>query len=162
MSRKLVRQLGLVDVFAISAGAMISSGLFVLPGIAAARLGPAIVVAYVLSGLLVLPSLLSAAELATAMPRAGGTYYFASRSLGPMFGTIDGVGVWLTLVLKGSIALAGLGAYLAAYLGLPMKLIAIAFCVLFMAVNLAGSRGASRMQVGMVVFLLGAPSVPPE
>ena len=110
--KTLTRQLGLLDVFAICTGAMISSGLFVLPGLAASKAGPAVVLVYPLSGLLLLPSLFSKAELATAMPRAGGTYFFISRSLGSMFGTIDGVGVWLTLVLKSSIAMVGLGAYL--------------------------------------------------
>jgi len=144
----------MLGVFAISTGAMISSGLFVLPGIAAAKLGPAVVFAYILSGFLVLPSLLSKAELATAMPRAGGTYFFVSRSLGTMFGTIDGVGEWLTLVLKSSIALAGLGAYLAAYLGLPMKVIATLFCLAFMIINLAGSKETVGIQIVMVGGLL--------
>jgi len=38
----LKKQLGLVDVFAVATGAMISSGLFVLPGIAFSKAGPAI------------------------------------------------------------------------------------------------------------------------
>lgn len=38
---KLKRQLGFVDVFSIATGAMISSGLFVLPGIAFAKAGSA-------------------------------------------------------------------------------------------------------------------------
>ena len=113
MIKPLKKQLGLLDVFAICSGAMISSGLFVLPGIAAAKIGPAVIIAYLLSGFLLIPSMLSKAEMATAMPRAGGTYFFVSRSLGGMFGTIDGVGVWLALILKTSIALLGLGAYLA-------------------------------------------------
>ena len=51
MAKTMKRQLGLVDVFAICSGAMISSGLFVLPGIAAAKIGPAVILAYLLSGL---------------------------------------------------------------------------------------------------------------
>ena len=105
MAKKLTKQLGLIHVFAISTGAMISSGLFVLPGIAASKTGPLVIFVYLLSGLLLIPSLFAKAELATAMPRAGGTYFFISRSLGGMFGTIDGVGVWLALVLKTSIRL---------------------------------------------------------
>ncbi|MEN7973021.1 MAG: hypothetical protein ABFR47_04220, partial [Verrucomicrobiota bacterium] len=44
---------------------MISSGLFVLPGIAAAKAGPAVIVAYLLSGLFLIPSMLSMAEMST-------------------------------------------------------------------------------------------------
>lgn len=155
MSKKLSKELGLLHVFAISTGAMISSGLFVLPGIAAAKVGPVVVYIYLLSGLLLLPSLCSSAELATAMPRAGGTYFFISRSLGSMFGTIDGVGVWLALILKTAISLIGLGAYLQVYLNLPMEIIALGFCVIFMVANLLGTKEAAGLQVAMVALLVG-------
>ncbi len=154
MAKKLGKELGLLGVFAISTGAMISSGLFVLPGIVAAKTGPAVIFAYLLSGVLLVPSMLSMAELATAMPRAGGTYFFISRSLGPMFGTLDGVGDWLALLLKSSIALIGLGAYLAVYLPLPPSVIAIACCFVFMATNLFGAKETAGLQVGMVLGLL--------
>ncbi len=154
MAKRLPKQLGLLHVYAIATGAMISSGLFVLPGIAASQTGPAVILAYALSGVLLLPSLFAKAELATAMPRAGGTYFFISRSLGGMFGTIDGIGVWLALVLKTSIALIGLGAYLSPYLGMPMIPIAIISCFIFLALNYFGAREAAGAQVVMVLVLL--------
>jgi amino acid transporter/mannitol/fructose-specific phosphotransferase system IIA component (Ntr-type) len=152
--KTLKKQLGLLDVFAICSGAMISSGLFVLPGIAAAKVGPAVILAYLLSGFLLIPSMLSKAEMATAMPRAGGTYFYVSRSLGGMFGTIDGVGVWLALVLKTSIALLGLGAYLAEYIHLPMQLVAVVAGLVFMVLNIIGAKETTRLQVVMVAGLL--------
>ena len=72
MENNLKKELGLLDVFCVAAGAMISSGLFVLPAMAYTKAGPAVILAYFLASLLVVPSLLSKAELATAMPRAGG------------------------------------------------------------------------------------------
>ncbi len=69
---KLEKGLGLVHVFCIASGAMISSGIFVLPGLAYAQAGPAVIFSYLLAGLLVLPGMLSIAEMTTAMPRAGG------------------------------------------------------------------------------------------
>ncbi len=154
MKNKLHKELGLFDVFAISTGAMISSGFFLLPGIAAAKAGPAVVVSYILSGLLILPGLLSMAELSSAMPRSGGTYFFISRSLGPMFGTIDGIGEWAAILLKSGIALIGLGAYLATILNLPPTLIAIIFGAIFLIINLLGSKESGWLQVVMVVGLL--------
>ena len=152
--KRLGRELGLLDIVAVATGTMISSGFFLLPGMAAARAGPAVVLAYLLSGMLVIPAMLSKAELSTAMPRAGGTYFFISRSLGTMFGTIDGVGEWLALLLKCSIALVGLGAYLSMYSGLSHRLIASCFCVIFALVNYAGARQSMRIQNVMVVGLL--------
>ncbi|RKX39812.1 MAG: hypothetical protein DRP64_13720 [Verrucomicrobia bacterium] len=152
--KTLKKQIGLLGVFAICTGAMISSGLFVLPGIAAAQAGPAVIVAYLLSGLLLIPSMLSMAEMSTALPRAGGDYFFVSRSLGGMFGTIDGVGVWLALLMKTSIALLGLGAYLAVYVHLPMQVIAILAGLVFMLTNMVGAKETMRLQIAMVAGLL--------
>ena len=104
---RLKKELGLWDVFALCTGAMFSSGFFLLPGLAAADAGPSVVLAYLLAGILVLPAMLSVAELATAMPKAGGAYYFLDRALGPAFGAIGGVGSWMALVLKSAFALIG-------------------------------------------------------
>ncbi len=83
----LARKLGFWDVFCIAAGAMISSGLFILPGQAfQACGGPAVVLAYALAGLLMIPALLSKCELATAMPRSGGTYFYRELIIGPLPG----------------------------------------------------------------------------
>jgi amino acid transporter len=111
--RRLSKELGLLDVYAISTGAMFSSGFFLLPGVAAAGTGPSVILAYLLAGIFILPAMLSVAELSTAMPRAGGAYYFLDRSLGPLVGTVGGLGAWFGLVLKSAFALVGMGAYLA-------------------------------------------------
>ncbi len=152
--KRLKKTLGLLDVFAIGAGAMISSGFFLLPGIAASKAGPAVILAYIISGFLILPALFSMAELSTAMPRSGGTYFFISRSLGPMFGTIDGIGVWLTMLLKCSIALVGIGFYLSGLLNIDPTLIALFCGLIFMAINIFGAKETSGLQVGMVALLL--------
>ena len=53
---KLKKTLNLLDVFCIASGAMISSGLFILPGLAHAQAGPAVVLSYFLAGLLAIRS----------------------------------------------------------------------------------------------------------
>jgi APA family basic amino acid/polyamine antiporter len=152
--KRLAKELTLLDVFAISAGAMFSSGFFLLPGIAAAEVGPAVVLAYLLAGLLVVPALLSKAELCTAMPRAGGTYYFLDRSMGPMVGTIGGLGTWAALVLKSAFALIGMGAYLELFVNIPIRPLAIGLTVVFVVINLVGARETSSLQRVLVLALL--------
>ncbi len=71
--KKLERGLGLLAVMTFAVGAMIGPGIFVLVGVAAAETGPSVALAYLLAGALVGPAVLSKAELATAMPVAGGT-----------------------------------------------------------------------------------------
>lgn len=164
---KLRKELGLWDVYCISTGAMFSSGFFLLPGLATASAGPSTVLAYLLAGLLIIPSMLSMAELSTALPRAGGTYYFLERSLGPAMGTIGGIGTWLALVLKSGFALLGMGAYLAITPGIAplfvggdatlwtIKALAVALTVVFGAVNIVGAKESSKLQGLLVVTLLG-------
>lgn len=154
-SQKLRKELGLADVYAISTGAMFSSGFFLLPGLAAAQAGPSVILAYLLAGLLIIPAMLSKAELSTAMPRAGGTYYFLDRSLGPMVGTVGGLGTWIALVFKSAFALIGVGAYLAVYVEVPVLEVALLLTVAFVVLNIVGAKETSRLQRMLVWTLLG-------
>lgn len=153
-SKRLESQLGLFDVYVLCTGAMISSGFFLLPGLAAAKAGPAVILAYLFAGVLVLPAMFSKAELATAMPKAGGTYYFLDRSLGPMVGVIAGFGTWLALVLKTAFALIGMGAYLAIFVELPITWVAVSLTVIFAAFNIVGAKQTSALQRTLVITLL--------
>ncbi len=152
---KLQKNLTLFDVYAISTGAMFSSGFFLLPGIAFAQAGPSVVLAYLLAGIGVLPAMLSISELVTAMPRAGGTYYFLDRALGPLVGTVGGLGAWLALVLKSAFALVGLGAYLQLFFDVPIKPVAVGLTVIFLAVNVFGAKETSGLQRVLVSALVG-------
>lgn len=151
---KLEKQLGLWDVYAIATGAMFSSGFFLLPGIAAAETGPSVFLAYLVSGLLVLPTMFSVAELATAMPKAGGTYYIIDRSLGPVVGTIGGYGSWLALVLKSAFALIGMGAYIAIFIELPIVPVAVVLTIVFGALNMVGAKETTALQKVLVAALI--------
>ena len=157
-SQRLTKQLGLFDVYAIATGAMFSSGFFLLPGLATARAGPSVVLAYLISALFIVPAMLSQAELATAMPRAGGAYYFLDRTLGPLVGTIGGIGTWFALMLKSAFALIGMGAYLAILFDAPFKTIAIGCALIFAALNVVGARESSgllRVLVSALLAILG-------
>lgn len=152
---KLRKELGLFDVYSISTGAMFSSGFFLLPGLAAAQTGPSVALAYLVAGVFILPAMFSVAELATAMPKAGGAYYFLDRALGPMVGTVGGLGTWLALILKSAFALVGMGAYLALYVDIPIEPLAIALTLVFMAVNIIGAKESSGLQRILVTILIG-------
>ncbi len=151
---KLEKQLGLWDVYAIATGAMFSSGFFLLPGIAAAETGPSVFLAYLVSGLFVLPTMFSVAELATAMPKAGGTYYIIDRALGPLIGTIGGYGSWLALVLKSAFALIGMGAYLGIYFEVPITIVAVILTIAFGILNVVGAKETTILQKILVAALI--------
>ncbi|MBL4846869.1 MAG: amino acid permease [Planctomycetes bacterium] len=150
---------------AVSMGAMLGSGLFVLPGVAVSKeLGfaaEAIPLAYLLSALIVLPAALCKSELATALPRSGGTYLYVDRGMGPLAGTVVGLGVWFSLVFKAAFALVGLGAYFAFAFGLSptedvilLKALGIGICLALAILNTVGVKKSSNLQNVIVVTSL--------
>ena len=156
--RRLKRGLGLLDLFCIASGAMISSGLFILPGLAYAKTGSAVILSYLLASILVIPAMLSKAELATAMPKAGGTYFFIDRSMGPGMGTIGGFAAWFSLAFKSAFALVGIGVFALllnpGFTEMQMKLVAVAFCIIFTIINLIGVKHTGKTQIALVAGLL--------
>ena len=151
---RLKKELGLFDVFAVSTGAMFSSGFFLLPGLAAQHTGPSVILAYFLAGLLIMPSMFSVAEISTALPRSGGAYFFLDRSLGPVMGTIGGIGTYIALLLKTAFALVGIGAYGAILWDIPIKETAVFFTLVFAVLNIFGARKSSGIQQIFVIGLL--------
>ncbi|GLQ20942.1 amino acid permease [Algimonas porphyrae] len=152
--KTLAKNLKLFDVYAMSTGAMFSSGLFLLPGIAAAATGNSVFLAYFFAGFLIMPAMYCMAELSTAMPKAGGTYYFLDRAMGPLMGTIGGLGSWIAVVFKSAFALVGMGAYLGLYLDLPFSITAMVLAVAFGAVNIAGAKETTTLQRVLVTTLV--------
>ncbi|MFW6376437.1 MAG: amino acid permease [archaeon] len=156
MPKELERDLGLPSVLAISIGAMVGSGIFILPGLALKMAGPAVILAYAIAGLLVLPAALSKSEMATAMPESGGTYLYIERGMGPLLGTIAGVGTWFSLTFKGALALVGGAPYLVLLFDLPVKPVAIGAGLLLVLVNVVGVKQTGRVQVAIVAVMLAA------
>ncbi|MCK5083580.1 MAG: amino acid permease [Candidatus Omnitrophica bacterium] len=154
MERGLRKELTLLDVFCIATGAMISSGLFILPGLAHAQAGPAVVFSYFLAGLLALTGMLSQAELVSAMPKTGGTYFYVTRSMGPAAGTIDGLITWFSLSLKTAFALIGMAAFTKILVAVEMHIIAVILCSVFVLINIIGIKEAGRVQRFLVFSLL--------
>jgi len=95
------------------------------------------------------------AELTTAMPKAGGDYFYIMRGFGPLIGTVAGFSTWFSLSLKGAFALIGMGAYLSLITYIPINIIALVCCVFFIILNLLGVKEAGRFQVYLVLGLLG-------
>ena len=157
MEEKLKKGLGLLDVFCIASGAMISSGLFILPALGFAKAGPAVILSYLLAGILVLPAILAKAELATAMPKAGGVYFFIERSMGAPIGTIGGLASWFSLSFKTAFALLGLGIFATlinpGISEIQIKVIAVGCCLFFMFVNLVGVKFTGKLQIVLVLSL---------
>lgn len=152
------KEIGLFGVFAMSTGAMFSSGFFLLPGIASMYTGPSVFLAYILSAILIVPAMFCMAEISTAIPRAGGAYFIIDRAYGPLFGTIGGLGTYFALVLKSAFALVGMGAYTSLILDIPVDHIAVVLAVVFAVINIVGAKKSAGFQnifVIILIFILG-------
>jgi len=168
----LQRVLGLWSAVSIVIGTVIGSGVFLVPSTMIAKVGSVKILfaVWVVAGLLSLFGALTYAELAAALPEAGGEYVYLSAAYGPFWGFLYGwTQFWVAK--SGSIATlaAGFYTYLTAFvpaLGAPVlvtpfhigpggslleihygQLVAIGVILILAAVNYAGVRAGGNVQV---------------
>ncbi len=162
---ELERTLGLTGGLAIGIGTMIGAGIFVFPGLAGGQVGTAATVSFAIGGVVALLVALPTSELATAMPKSGGGYYFISRGLGTLAGTVIGLSLWFGLVFATAFYLVGLGFYaldalaevgvtIAASPGAIVSTIAVLAGIGFTVLNVTGTENAAKLQNGIVALLL--------
>jgi amino acid transporter len=153
MRNELKKELKLLDIFCLASGAMISSGIFILPGLAFGQAGPLVFISYFLAGIIAFMGTLSIIELATAMPRAGGDYFFITRSLGPLVGTASSFLSWTALCLKAAFAVFGIAEILYLTFGFPVLITSFFICLFFVVLNIAGVKEAAKFEVILVLAL---------
>ena len=105
------RDLGLFDATMIGVGAMIGAGIFVLTGIAAGVSGPASILAFALNGAVTLLTAFAYAELATAIPEAGGGYAYVRRAFPGAVGFTAGWMLWFAYTVACSLYALGFAGY---------------------------------------------------
>jgi amino acid efflux transporter len=167
--RQLRRSIGLGSAVALYSGAVLGSGMLVLPGTAAETAGPASLVAWLGLCVLSLPLALTFASLARRQPIAGGFSAYIVRAFGPSAGRAAG---WLFLA-QIPMGAAFVSLLAASYLGAPFDvgregsfLIAGAVLVVAYALNLAGLRLAGGVQLAatagvlLLVAVVVAASIP--
>lgn len=153
---ELARSIGLKTLVVLSLSSMLGSGLFLLPAFAQEVVGPGMWFAFLLAGSVVIASAYSKAELASAMPQSGGFYVYAERTYGHLVGTISGLGLFASFMLKSAFALVGFAAYMeviTTHFGIDdvnSKAIAMVLLVLILVVNITGVKAIKKVQVPIV------------
>ena len=164
---ELERTIGVAGGLSIGIGTMIGAGIFVFPGLAADAAGPAAALSFAIGGAIAMLVALPTSELATAMPRSGGGYYFISRAMGTLFGAVVGLSLWFGLVFATAFYLVGFGFYavdllreigigVGEWLVIPL---AVAFGAFFTGLNVTGTENAAKLQNGIVALLLSLLAV---
>jgi APA family basic amino acid/polyamine antiporter len=152
------RTIGLAGVVIISLSAMLP-GIFVTPTFAAEIMGPGIWLAFLLAASVVFPGAVSKAELSSGMPTSGGSYVFLERTYGPLIGTVSGLGLWSSFLLKSAFALIGFSAYfvvITTYFDIEMSMytLSLAALVLITVVNILGVSKVKAVQTPIVVVTM--------
>jgi amino acid transporter/nucleotide-binding universal stress UspA family protein len=162
-SVQLARHLGLFEATMIGVGAMIGAGIFVLTGIAIGNAGPAAVIAFALNGVVTLFTALSYAELASAIPEAGGGYSYIKKVMPNSIAFMSGWMLWFAYIVACSLYAKGFGSYflefferyipsithhLINFLGKDptVAVLTVIIGILFMTVNIIGTHATGKTE----------------
>ena len=112
-----VRTLGTLDLTLMSIGAVIGTGVLVLPGVVAATTtGPGEILSFIIAGIASIFIVLCYSEFSSSVPSAGGSYTYVYVALGEIFAYIVGMAVMFGYVLALGIVSSGWASYLDAFL----------------------------------------------
>jgi basic amino acid/polyamine antiporter, APA family len=171
---ELKKVLGARDLTVLGVSAIIGAGIFTLPGVGVAQAGPALVVGFIIAGIVCTFAALNYAELASMLPISGSAYAYSYATVGEMLawlvgwnlvleyalgnvavavawgdnlvGLLGGLGVNLPPQLTAAPGVATAAAGVTGWFHLPAFLIALAV----MFIILRGVKESARMATGLV------------
>ena len=149
---ELARKLGLGAVIALGVGTTVGSGIFSSLSEVANAAGSSLflVLAFIIGGLLQIPSNFVYSELASAYPEDGGQYvYFREAGSRPLAFLCGRISLWATDPPSISIMALAIVNYLAFFVpihGFVLKLVAVVFVLIFMGVHIRSVEGGGKFQ----------------
>ena len=173
-SSGLVRSLSLKDSVMIGVASMIGGAIFVLVGPGMAEAGPALMIAFLINGVVTLFTALTYAELGSAFPATGGGYKWVKQGLPRPNSYLSGWMAWFGHTIAGSLYAVAFGAFFAHLLktggfiaddiSFPVdKLFAAIAIIIFVLVNVRGSSDTGKVgnaitftQLAIIGILIGA------
>jgi amino acid transporter len=161
----LERVIGTGALAATALNCIVGSGIFGLPGLAAAMLGPAAIVAYVVCAVLIGLVGLCFAEAGSRVNGAGGLYGYATTAFGPIVGGIAGTLLWAANSVAPSAAVAALLMDTVATLlpalahGTPRISALVAVYIVVALVNILGTRSGARVCLTFAVLKIAPLAV---
>ncbi|MFI2757939.1 amino acid permease [Streptomyces echinatus] len=144
----------------IALGGVIGAGLFVGSGAGIAAAGPSVVIAYAVSGILVMLVMRMLGEMSAAYPSSGSFSAHAERAIGPWAGFTAGWSFWVLLCT--AVGLEGIGAakIVQGWLpGTPQWMWVALFMVVFCGANLAAVKNFGEFEFWFAALKVGAISL---
>jgi APA family basic amino acid/polyamine antiporter len=180
--RRLVPTLGWPHLVALGIGAIVGTGIYTLIGVGADKAGPAVLLSFIVAGVVCACAALAYAEMSTMMPAAGSAYTYSYTVLGEAIAWIVGWSLILEYSLVVSTVAVGWSGYFAGFLqwvhdqtgwnvmlptalaagphaGGVINLPAIVITFLVAGMLIAGTRESATLNAILVVFKLIALAV---
>lgn len=152
---KFKQSLGLFDATAISVGAIIGAGIFVVTGIAAGSAGSALIVSMFIAAVIALFTALSFAELTAWMPIEGSVYEYTCMLVSPFAGFLVGWMWMLSNTFAGAAVSLGFAYYFTAVFPfLNANMVAVVLCIAFTTLNYFGIRQSALFNNFLVIAKL--------
>lgn len=155
--QKLKATIGLPQAIALNIGAVLGSGILLMPGVSAQLSGPASLIAWGVMALFVLPMALSMGLLSSAYPNSAGVSHFATLAFGRKIGALVGWFFLMSVTIGGPIV-AIIGAeYLGTMLGLGkvgVFWLSVLILLLGLGINFIGMKIAGQIQIAVMISIL--------
>ena len=173
-SSGLVRSLSLTDAIMVGVASMIGGAIFVLVGPGMVAAGPALMIAFLLNGLITVFTALTYAELGSALPSTGGGYKWVREGLPRPHSYLSGWMAWFAHSIAGSLYAVAFGSFFGHLLKISSvfgdlgeipidKIFAGIAILLFVFVNVRGASSTGKVgsvitltQLGIIALLIGA------
>ena len=174
--RRLVPTLGWPHLVALGIGAIVGTGIYTLIGVGANLAGPAVLLSFLVAGVVCACAALAYAEMATMMPAAGSAYTYSYAVLGETIAWVVGWSLILEYTLVVSTVAVGWSGYFVGFLEglgvhLPLAITvgphaggmlnvpAIAITFVVAGLLMAGTRESATLNAVLVVAKLIALAV---
>lgn len=157
MSNNFKATIRLPQGIALYIGAVLGSGILLVPGLAAEIAGPASILSWGGMMVLVLPLALCMAFLSQKYPNAGGVSHFVTKAFGEKYGVLVGWFFLMSVPIGAPVAALTGAGYLSSALGLGENwriVIAALMLILALGINLVGMNIAGQVQIAVVVSIL--------
>jgi amino acid transporter len=155
----LSRELGVRQLAAVIFNYTVGSGIFVLPAVVAAQLGPAAILAYVICAFIMALSVMCFAEAGSRVSTSGGPYAYVEAALGPLAGFLAGVLNVLSALAAAAFVTAAFAASAAALIGTSSYAVRAALMVAVLVaaavINIRSVGGGARLvEIAVVAKLV--------
>jgi len=160
---ELKRNIGTFGAASVGIANIIGAGIFVLSGVAAGIAGPAVILSFLIAGVIAMLTALSSAELSSFITDTGASYAYTKRAFGRFWSFLVGWFKYFDYMIGGAAVSVGFAAYFTSLFelegSLPILLAAIGMPIVLCLLNILGVKEATTATSVMVLIKIFAITI---